>query len=544
MEKNWLKNLRYSKIELGILYVLWLALFGYIAYIGWVSEDAYITFRVVENFFDGHGLRWNTYERVQAYTHPLWMLLHIPIYALWQNLFLGTVGLSVVCASFAVLLVILAAQKSVLHTVVFFFLPFLAAKSVIDYTSSGLENPLSYLLFAAFIYVLLRKYDHRFFWFFCSLIVGLSLFNRLDAILIYAPTLAYLYYIKKPVRYTQIVIGALPLLTWLSFSLLYYGFVFPNTKYAKLSTGMELWQYIAQGLHYGKYLLLWDSAGAVLLISCIIFLLPARFYRFVQLPAHLPRLPIFLALGMLVNSLYVIYVGGDYMAGRFWAFPVFAAICLWFILIPEKIRYDLVFAALCLLCITYFIPQTIHEIRRHCKSCISLKGRVIDARFVFITNRIVITLHPFKIRREGHYPFVEGGKKLKDENPEVKKLFYIGMTPYYAGNKIKIIDELGLADPLLARLPVSDLQNFYIGHFRRNLPTGYQYAIKSGDLSKMHTDLAKYYDKIRLIVSGNVWDTERLKTIALFNIGYYDHWKESYLLSLKKNDAPITPKKH
>jgi arabinofuranosyltransferase len=542
MEKNWLKNLRYSKSELGILYALWLALFAYIAYSGWVSEDAYITFRVVENFFDGYGLRWNTYERVQAYTHPLWMLLHIPIYAIWQNLFLGTVGLSVICAAFAALLIILAAQKSVLHTVVFFFLPFLAAKSVIDYTSSGLENPLSYLLFAAFIYVVLRKYEHRFFWLFCSLIVSLSLFNRLDTILIYAPTLAYLYHIRKPVKWLQIVIGMWPLLAWFSFSLLYYGFLFPNTKYAKLSTGMELWQYIIQGLHYGKYLLLWDSTGAVLLISCALFLLPARFTRFVNIPAHLPRLPTFLAIGMLVNSLYIFYVGGDYMAGRFWALPVFAALCLWFIVLPEKIRPDLIFAAICLFCTTYYIPQFLHDIRWTCRTCVNLEGRVIDARFVFRTNRVFMDWYPLKIRREAQYPFVDGGNKLKKENPKSKKLFYIGMTAYYAGNQIKIIDELGLADPLLARLPASTRQRFYIGHFRRDLPLGYQHAVETGELNRMHPSLARYYDKLRLIVSGDLLDKERLKTIMLFNGGHYDHWRRDYLNSIKKPEEPASAK--
>jgi hypothetical protein len=43
----------------------------------WVSDDAYLTFRTIENFLNGYGLRWNALERVQTYTHPLWMLLMI-----------------------------------------------------------------------------------------------------------------------------------------------------------------------------------------------------------------------------------------------------------------------------------------------------------------------------------------------------------------------------------------------------------------------------------------------------------------------------------
>lgn len=41
----------------------------------WLCDDAYITFRTVDNFINGYGLRYNTGERVQAYTHPLWLLL-------------------------------------------------------------------------------------------------------------------------------------------------------------------------------------------------------------------------------------------------------------------------------------------------------------------------------------------------------------------------------------------------------------------------------------------------------------------------------------
>ena len=32
----------------------------------WVCDDAYITFRTIDNFLHGHGLRWNVAERVQS----------------------------------------------------------------------------------------------------------------------------------------------------------------------------------------------------------------------------------------------------------------------------------------------------------------------------------------------------------------------------------------------------------------------------------------------------------------------------------------------
>ena len=46
----------------------------------WVCDDAYITARTADNFLNGYGLRWNTDERVQAYTHPLWLFVFTAAY--------------------------------------------------------------------------------------------------------------------------------------------------------------------------------------------------------------------------------------------------------------------------------------------------------------------------------------------------------------------------------------------------------------------------------------------------------------------------------
>src|SRR5262245_66527524 len=78
----------------------------------WVTEDAFITFRVVDNFVHGHGLRWNIDERVEAYTNPLWLLVHIPVRALHPNIFLGTIVVSIVCAGAAVFFVMRSARKT------------------------------------------------------------------------------------------------------------------------------------------------------------------------------------------------------------------------------------------------------------------------------------------------------------------------------------------------------------------------------------------------------------------------------------------------
>ena len=60
----------------------------------WIGDDAYITFRVIDNFVNGYGLRFNPDERVQAYTHPLWMLLLSAFYAVTSDLFYTTLIVS------------------------------------------------------------------------------------------------------------------------------------------------------------------------------------------------------------------------------------------------------------------------------------------------------------------------------------------------------------------------------------------------------------------------------------------------------------------
>lgn len=521
---------RYSWLQLSALYVMWMAFFLFIFRYAWVSEDAYITFRVIENAFAGYGLRWNVHERVQAYTHPLWMLLHLPLVALFKNVFFSSIILSVLCCAAALLVALATLKKPVWACALFLFTPLALSKSFVDYSSSGLENPLSFLLYACFCFVCIRLHENKYFWFYASLTTALALFNRMDVLWLYAPTLIYFLFTKQ-LKIKQIATGALPLVSWLTFSLFYYGFLFPNTKYAKLNTGIDYQLYLNQGLEYFRHLFITDTIGSVLLLSMLLCFLPRRLSPFQASP-----LVMLLGLGIILQITYVITVGGDYMTGRFWALPIFAAVLLWFHFGRLHLRPDIVFMLACLLITAYGSSKLLIKLHHQCKECVPLRGRVIDAARVFGFNRIVMKLHPLHIRSEGHYPFAREGKKIRKENPDVKKLFFVGMSAYYAGPASTFIDELALADPLLARLPSSPRQRFYISHFRRDIPKGYEHALRTGSLEKMHPSLARYYRELRTLTSGDVFSTTRLKTILLFNLGYYDSWKNEYISDMKKKD--------
>ena len=68
----------------------------------WVEDDTYITMRVVDNAAHGYGLRWNVDERVQVYTHPLWMLLLLAGYFISNHAFLTTIGVSLITATLSI----------------------------------------------------------------------------------------------------------------------------------------------------------------------------------------------------------------------------------------------------------------------------------------------------------------------------------------------------------------------------------------------------------------------------------------------------------
>jgi arabinofuranosyltransferase len=508
----------------ALLYAAWLGMFFLLFFRSWVSEDAYITLRVVDNFVHGYGLRWNITERVQVYTHPLWLLLHLPFAMLWSNFYHLNMALSLFCASFAVAIVLLTFRKSASVTLACFMLPLFLSKCFVEYAGSGLETALSYLLFAILGYVLTHWREQRYFMLALSFCSALLLLNRLDHLLMIAPLFAYLSW-RDPNRFfspknlSSMALGMLPLLSWFTFSLWYYGFLFPNTKYAKLDTGLPLSDYIYQGLQYGFIWLTQDTLSALLLLTTLV-LAWRRGDAFQKA----------LAVGILINVCYVVAIGGDYMMGRFFAFIFFVACWLFFSLMPTRIRPDILFAIFACIVTAAAASHIVRDIRDMCSACIPIKGRVLDASRTFGGNALFSQYWPPVMRSEGQYKFARDGKEAaKESPPPIKSLRYIGMFGFYAGPNVVLVDELALADPLLARLPARKGRAFYVGHYYRRVPHGYIDAVKTGDLSGMNPHLAQYYDKIRLITQGDLNSKERLLTILRFNLGEYEHIKFAYL---------------
>ena len=77
------------------------------------------------------------------------------------------------------------------------------------------------------------------------------------------------------------------------------------------------------------------------------------------------------------------------------------------------------------------------------------------------------------------FPFAEGGRKYREEGRRVTVEGAVGMTGYYGGPDLHVVDIYALSDPVLARMPIGN-PFARIGHFERDLPQGYVETFESG----------------------------------------------------------------
>ena len=60
--------LKQFRLSPRLLFVIGLALYGFVFFKNaWVSDDAYILFRSLDQLLSGHGPRWNPHERVHLH---------------------------------------------------------------------------------------------------------------------------------------------------------------------------------------------------------------------------------------------------------------------------------------------------------------------------------------------------------------------------------------------------------------------------------------------------------------------------------------------
>jgi arabinofuranosyltransferase len=499
----------------------------------WLSDDSYISFRTADNIIHGYGPVWNVDERVQAFTHPLWLAVCTLAFALTGNVYYTAIALGILLAVASVLLLALRLVSTPWNLTVC-FAALLSSKAFIDFSTSGLENGLTHLLLFAFVWRWweepegVRRVQRL------SVLACLCLLNRIDLAPLLAPPLVYEAWRLGPrASLRPLLVGFLPFIAWEVFSTFYYGTPFPNTAYAKLNAAMSTSMRLQRGVDY-VYRTLTGDPVTLPVIGLAAMAVPAA-RRWLDWP---------LLAGFALYGAYVMRVGGDFMMGRFFSGPFVIGVALIARAPWAASRRPALITAATVLVLGLLAPWEPALFSGYGYSYANnlLHGRhtqvpLDNSRFVFVrqvTDERRLNYEfagLLKVHRGGIIPDHEwsaDGLQLRAGGQQVVVRSFIGLEGYFAGPLVHIIDPHALSDPLLARIP-GGTSTSIMGHFLREIPDGYIETVKTGTNRLTDPDLAAYYEHLHLVVAGPLWSTRRLVTIALLLVGHYDHYVNDYV---------------
>lgn len=497
----------------------------------WLVDDAYITLRTVDNFVHGLGLRWNPDERVQSYTNPLWMFGLSLLYAVTKEAFYTTIAASLATSFAAVGIVVgVFARNGEHYRALLLLAVLLGSKAFLDYSSSGLENPLTHLLLALF-YVRFFQGD--------SVnapkrvatlifIAALGFVNRMDTILLFAPACCYEIYEQRREGLRSVrsaLLGSLPAFGWTLFALFYYGSVVPNTAIAKLAgPGVTFSERLSAGVAYYVDEARWDPLS---LLACGVALAVCVLSRNRHVIAGSAGLGLYLV--------YVLTTGaiGTHMTGRFFSGPVFLAA----LLLARETYQIAVASGACALTAFWLAASPVSPLRvGHDSYARPRLGRNLDAiidtrSFVLEEGAALLDMSPGE--RMPRHPWYRAGEEFRNrpERVHVGGLVVslaVGYSAFASGPDKHFIDVLGLCDPLIARIPLPPEGAYRPGHFFRPIPSGYVESIEQRRNVVADPDLRLYYEKILLVTRGDLFSLKRLQTIFSLNLGAYDHLLAAY----------------
>lgn len=491
----------------------------------WLGDDPYITYRSIDNFVNGLGMRWNPAERVQSFTDPLWAAMLTVLYAVTREAFFTTLGASWLI-DLGLLFVLFRATRREPWRFGLMSVLLLSSKAFIDYSTSGLENPLSHLLAAMFFAPRIFRLkpgaedsapdpvdECR-----SGLLVAMFAFiTRADTILVYAPALAWMglralrWSFPKTVR--AVAIGALPAIVWHAIAVIYYGFPFPNTAYSKLNGGSIAVPFFHRhSIIYFTNNFVWDPATLVIITAgCLAALLTLR-------RRHV-AFELLTAAGIVLYLLYVVRIGGDYMSGRFFALPFLLGTLLLGKIVPSIPWAGVTVGAAFVLSLLGPRPPVLANWKYDKEQLPIDPTGIRDERGNY---------HPWSLVRvieNGDYSIGIAdafSSPLRSTNPPVVLWGAIGYYGFKNGPGLHTIDFIGLSDAFIARLPAPDLmQHWGRGHLFRAIPEGYVESVETGDNLIVDPALHELYGDLQLVISGPLFSRARFVAIWNLNTGKY-----------------------
>lgn len=535
-------NYDFDKNELKYRWLL-LILFGLIVLVvSWNSDDAFHAYVMARNLVEGNGFVYNVGYRVTATTCPLFTLIVALGYAIFGHMSFVGIAFGVAFSTMAAYIVIFRFSPKLLNAILSVGI-MLGSYCFMSYTTAGLENSLLFFLGALFLDFFFSHNEMKSIGLlYLAVLLSLIALTRMDAVLLFIPAICIGYILKTKekwgVRILCGILGLLPFIAWEVFSVIYYGYPFPNTMYIKLNTGLAKVDYIKKGFDF-----LYQSS----MMDVLLVLIPIVFIIYSILKKD--RDAILLSIGIVLYDIYVISIGGDFMLGRHLTVQFFLALIgllylgnkYLFINTSQKNQLTLsqlllrlcVIGLICGSCVRPIVKEYLYD------STWNDEGTgVADEKYHYYhySGLIPYTYDLIVNHNNLHIEMAQGEIDAIDEaraKGDVGNYSWgvSGMTAFYEMDKgtMYLTDRYGLMDPLLSHLPAMKHEFWRVGHMVRQDPNGYPESIAAGENLIQSGALHEFYDKVLIITTGEVWDQERFQTIFNMNLGKYDYLIDQYL---------------
>jgi arabinofuranosyltransferase len=472
---------------------------GVVTRFGWLSDDAFISFRALSNFVTGNGLVSNVGERVQAFTNPLWTLLVAAPYGLTGDIYGSAMVVSLLCCLGLVVWVWRLHQGG--WATVWTLLLLATSFAFVSFSTSGLENALAHLLLVLFFATSIKEtVPMGRLWLLGSLVI----LNRMDHALLVLPILVLSLIGLRKVAWRSVLLGLAPLAVWLGFALVYYGFAYPNTAYAKLNVAIPRGMLLAQGLAYLVDSLLTD----LVVLPTIVLALMAAFWARPR-----SRTALAYAAGIASYLLYICWVGGDFMSGRFLTAPFLLAVLLLSVTVHLHPRGALTLAMVALFAGQRMLLPLPADVPTHCG--VPPAG-IVDERACYVEHTGIA--QNVRVKKYTQHAYFLEGLKHKAAGRKVVVSSLVGLAGFAAGPTVHLLDPYALTDPFLARLQFSAKAGWRPGHMFRPLPDTYARSVEQGQNLIQDPCARALLSDIWLITRGPLFTSERWKAILRRNL--------------------------
>lgn len=570
-----------ARISLWVSVVVVAALFGWGAWQRrWIADDGLIVLRTVRNLLAGNGPVFNAGERVESNTSTLWTyLVHL------GSLVGGPVRLEYVALALALSLSVAGVVTVMLGTARLYapslqgrralllpagVLVYIAIPPARDFATSGLENGLV-IAWIGLLWWMMVCWSQQLAlrasgssqhprgrpdtpWFLAALAVvaGLSVLVRPELALIGGLALVMMLIAARDwkTRVLVVVAGGLLPVSYQIFRMGYYGLLVPQTALAKDASGDKWGQGLIYLANFNRPYALWIPVLLVIALGAVLLAgrsrpwwirrsdAPSNFTwlaRRVQSPA---AVVIFMLLSGLVQGLYWIRQGGDFMHGRVLLTPVFcllAPVSVIPIVMPDGTRFSRekgyllagAASALWLALVGWSLWAANSPGMGSDATRVTYSGIVDERRFY---SQATGHAHPLTAADYLDYPRMravlvainntpDGALLLPSGNYDVwdvvpalpppppppgvsmdswrrqiapHTVFFtnLGMVGMNVGLNTRVIDQIGLANPIAAH--TARLEDGRIGHDKNLFP---DWAVAEGPWLKEHPYVPPYLDE-------------------------------------------------